>query len=206
MEERICMPSITYPARPPHYHGFCWGCCHPVSHCCCCTPQCRKEAKELVVAATAAATDKVDVTGVVSLARNTSGATDTPPPAKSDATPTPMMMTGAALGGMTINPSYERPTFERVGDAKDKAFIGGGCCVHLSVEYMPLTPNINSEAHVVVDVKDSEGTGMRWSQRTGPGSVYQVRENIITTKPGALLTVSVSSMIARVRWCEIFSC
>jgi len=35
---------------------------------------------------------------------------------------------------------------------------------------------------------------------------YHVKESIITTYPGAWLTVDVTSAIARVRWCEIFSC
>jgi multidrug efflux pump subunit AcrA (membrane-fusion protein) len=104
----------------------------------------------------------------------------------------------------------------RTGSAQ--TFIGGGCCVHLSVEYMPLSPlgiEIDLQkkaavaqlaASVTVTVADSEGTQLTWKQTTGTNSVYQVRENIMTSKPGARLTVTVENMVARVRWCEVFSC
>ena len=88
--------------------------------------------------------------------------------------------------------------------------------MHLSVEYMPLSPfevsaqenvpTFQTAASVLVLVGDSEGTGMGWMQTTGANSVYQVRENILTTKPGARLAVLVENMVARVRWCEVFSC
>jgi hypothetical protein len=45
-----------------------------------------------------------------------------------------------------------------------------------------------------------------WHKTVHPGSIYQIRENIIVTKPGARLDVEVLSLVARVRWCEIFSC
>jgi hypothetical protein len=86
------------------------------------------------------------------------------------------------------------------------AFIGGGCCVHLSVEYMPANTALTPNCLVVVLVVDSEKTIMGWAQAAGSGSVYQVRESIITTKPGAQLAVAVWNMTARVRWCEVFSC
>ena len=86
------------------------------------------------------------------------------------------------------------------------AFIGGGCCVHLSVEYMPANAALTPNSLVVVLVVDSEKTIMGWAQAAGSGSVYQVRESIITTKPGAHLAVAVWNMTARVRWCEVFSC
>ena len=84
------------------------------------------------------------------------------------------------------------------------AFIGGGCCVHLSVEFAPITPT--AEATVIILVKDTEGTGMAWEKQEKAGTHYQVKECVITTKPGATLTVAVLNMTARVRWCEIFSC
>ena len=89
-------------------------------------------------------------------------------------------------------------------DNSNTAFIGGGCCVHLSVEYAPVTPTATSA--VAVLVRDSEGTVLGWERQEQTGAHYQVKENIITTKPGATVTVMVSNMVARVRWCEVFSC
>lgn len=81
------------------------------------------------------------------------------------------------------------------------AFIGGGCCVHLSVEYM----STNANAVVAVLVIDSENTALVWMKSAiQPG--YYIKEGIISTKPGAILGVVVVNAIARVRWCEVFSC
>jgi hypothetical protein len=84
------------------------------------------------------------------------------------------------------------------------AFIGGGCCVHLSIEYAPVTPTAATIVFVVV--RDSEGTTLAWMRQDSAGGHYQVKENIITTKPGATVTILVSNATARLRWCEIFSC
>jgi hypothetical protein len=62
------------------------------------------------------------------------------------------------------------------------AFIGGGRCVRLSIESAPT------------------------SATTASGAPYQVKECIITTKPGARLTALAVNMIARLRWCAVFSC
>lgn len=85
-----------------------------------------------------------------------------------------------------------------------RAFIGGACCVYLSVEYVPQTPTAGSMVVVLVD--DSEGTMLAWGKTEQPGASYCIKECIITTKPGADLAVLVVNMTARVRWCEIFSC
>jgi hypothetical protein len=91
----------------------------------------------------------------------------------------------------------------------DQAIIGGGCCVQLSVEYMPAQPVVNvdsstQECGVTVEVADNEGCLLVWRKAFMEG--YHVKESIITTYPGAWLTVKVSNAIARVRWCETFSC
>lgn len=76
--------------------------------------------------------------------------------------------------------------------------------MHLSIEYVPSTPTVTSLVAVIVD--DSEGTIMAWGKQEKAGAGYQIKEGIITTKPGAELSVVVVNMTARVRWCEIFSC
>jgi len=87
-----------------------------------------------------------------------------------------------------------------------RAIIGGGCCVSLSVEYRPSTVSIANPplAFVEVTVTDSAGTVLAWVKEFKEG--YHVQECIITTNPGAILRVFVSNAIARVRWCEVFSC
>ena len=86
-----------------------------------------------------------------------------------------------------------------------QAIIGGGCCVQLSVEYMPATPSLQDQVcKVAVEVQDSAGSLLVWSKQFKEG--YHVKECIITTYPGAKLLVLANNAIARVRWCEIFSC
>jgi len=88
---------------------------------------------------------------------------------------------------------------------KGEAIIGGGCCVQLSVEYMPANVSLLDQVCMVaVEVADSEGSILAWSKKFKEG--YHVKECIITTYPGAKLLVLVDKAIARVRWCEIFSC
>jgi hypothetical protein len=107
-------------------------------------------------------------------------------------------LSDAAVGGRAI---FEAAAQVRLG--LGSAFIGGGCCVHLSVEY---TPSGASDGLVAVLVEDSEDTTMAWVKRTQAGLGYQIKEGIVTTKPGAHLVVLVASATARVRWCEVFSC
>ncbi len=90
------------------------------------------------------------------------------------------------------------------GAAKAEAFIGGGCCVSLSVEYAPETPTGTFLVELIV--RDSDGTTMAWARSEAAGAGYQVREGIITTKPGAKLLALALNCTARVRWCEVFSC
>ena len=91
------------------------------------------------------------------------------------------------------------------GPGVGEAIIGGGCCVSLSVEYMPSNVALNPTGGTVsVQVTDSEGATLVWKKAFKEG--YHVKECIITTNPGATLQVQVVNAIARVRWCEIFSC
>ena len=95
---------------------------------------------------------------------------------------------------------------EPAGKISKTAIIGGGCCVQLSVEFMPAQPSpaAGTQCEVIVEVMDSEHCRMLWGKTFTEG--YHVKECIITTYPGAQLVVAVSNAIARVRWCEIFSC
>lgn len=158
--------------------GSCRSCGQPSGQCCCGCRECRKESKQLLVEAG-------DARQGAQLKNDMAGA----------------FVAGNA--GFAVNqPAGERGAPE--GQGKAKAFIGGGCCVHLSIEYalvVPTAPTI-----VMVLVHDSDGTSLAWMKQDPAGGHYQVKENIITTKPGATVIVAVSNATARLRWCEIFSC
>jgi hypothetical protein len=83
-------------------------------------------------------------------------------------------------------------------------FVGGGCCVHISLEYAPVTATVQST--VAIMVRDTEGTVMLWEKIDPPGTHYQVKENVVTTKPGATILLIAVNATVRARWCEVFSC
>ena len=109
----------------------------------------------------------------------------------------------------SLDAEIKKPT-GKIQQGIGQAIIGGGCCVELAIEYMPTPPVVSlltgggAVSLVLVAVTDSEGAILMWSKLVGPG--YHVKEGIISTYPGALLHVHVINAIARVRWCEIFSC
>lgn len=176
------MHPMGHEHAPLAMHGFCPSCCHPKAKCGCGCRQCRKEPKELLVKPTITQDKAAEDKKLQDLAAR------------------------AAFVGLRV------PTSEVAGAAAAQkvelgtgsAFIGGGCCVHLSIEYAPSTPTADSV--VLVIVKDSEGTILAWAKSEKPGVGYQIKECIVTTKPGADLSVIVANMTARVRWCEVFSC
>ena len=84
------------------------------------------------------------------------------------------------------------------------AFIGGGCCVHIALEYAPITATAPSA--VAILVRDTEGTIMLWEKINPPGTHYQVKECVVTTKPGATILLFAINATVRARWCEVFSC
>lgn len=111
---------------------------------------------------------------------------------------------------LTLNTNVDRLPTATSGTGTGKAIIGGGCCVQLSVEYMPAAAVLtvdsptDQKCAVTVEVIDSEGCSLMWPKVFQEG--YHVKESIITTYPGARLGVQVNNAVARVRWCEIFSC
>jgi hypothetical protein len=175
----------------PHYHSFCPRCCHPASACCCSVPQCRKEAKEVVVVPEVkAAADKstLEIHRMASMISSMQSTAET----KAE----------SADYAKTVNEA----NLARLNLGSATAFIGGGCCVHLSVEYMPADATASASGLVVVVVIDSEGTVLAWAKTVKAQSSYEIKENIITTNPGAKLIVYAINLMVRVRWCEVFSC
>jgi hypothetical protein len=169
-------------AYPPFVgqRGPCSGCGQPPGKCCCGWRECRKEAKELLVEASAKGREQITPAGQQPSLMASLG----PQLSVSDAA----LAAAAARGPATTG----------------TAFIGGGCCVHLSIEYAAQTPT--QACIVLVGVKDADGTTLIWAKTEQPGAGYRIKENIITTKPGATVTVDVVNATARVRWCEVFSC
>ena len=143
--------------------------------CRCGCRQCRKEAKELTYTADPKANVRDGAVG--SLARR--------PPRDS-------------CGGRRGNSRRAVP------GGLVTAFIGGGCCVHISLEYAPITAT--AQSIVAVLVRDTEGTVMLWEKINPPGTHYQVKENVVTTKPGATILLFAINATVRARWCEVFSC
>jgi hypothetical protein len=192
-----------YPAPPPlglvghHQHGapgrgFCAGCGHPRADCCCGCRQCMREAKELLVEATTSGSNLKDTPGVANAAERM--AMFTPFASALEGSDTSSEATSAGL----LTSSLIREG--RVG--LQTGFIGGGCCVHLSVEY---TPTGTADGLVAVVVKDQD-TELAWLKKVYAGLGYQIKEGVVTTKPGAQLTAMAVGATLRVRWCEVFSC
>ncbi len=188
--------------KGPHYHDCCPDCGRPSHACCCGSRHCRKEAKELLVEGKVAGRKLVGA----DLAT-----------AKHVLTTVHLMQGTAQAGGQTGAKETGAETSGRVVESVsliDSAaasagvavgFIGGGCCVHLSIEYMPDKPLAPATGAVAVLVADTDKTVMLWGKIVDANDGYRIQEDIITTHPGAKLTVVVINVTARVRWCEVFS-
>jgi hypothetical protein len=163
--------------------GHCRQCGQPSGSCCCGCRECRKESKELLVTPQDAAKGNLD-TGTVS----------------------PLGRTALAMIATQMDSAGDNlDTIGRGGAAGiGQSFIGGGCCVSLSVEYVASSPTVQPVVGILVS--DSEGTTLAWIRTEQPGAGYKVKECVITTNPGSHLVVVVLNATARVRWCEIFSC
>jgi hypothetical protein len=167
--------------------GFCSGCGHPRSSCCCGCRECRKEARDLLVEPTNTRAKIAEDPSLVAASERMS-----------------ILTPFAAAGNAAANPVSPLPVIGREGQmGLGAAFIGGGCCVHLSIEY---TPAGTADGGIVVLVQDSSDTELVWLKKVSAGLGYQIKEGIVTTKPGAHLAVLTVGATARVRWCEVFSC
>jgi len=203
MQRAHARPMYTgYPAArglalAGHHHGgaspgFCSGCGHPRTACCCGCRECRKEARDLLIEPTTTRKGIADDPSLADAAARMSVLASFANAAEAEKD------TGAA--------PYNLLAASRVGAAQiglGKAFIGGGCCVHLSIEY---TPAGAADGAVAVLAQDSSDTQLAWIKKVNAGLGYQIKEGIVTTKPGAHLIVLVVDATARVRWCEVFSC
>lgn len=173
----------------PHGHaygpGTCKRCGCASADCRCGCRQCRKEAKELTYTADPRATGRDNVVAGFTAAHLASFAQA-------------LGTTGAAAGvaGAAAGAAAA------AGPAT--AFVGGGCCVHIALEYAPITAT--AQSIVAILVRDTEGTVMLWEKINPPGTHYQVKECVVTTKPGATILLFAINATVRARWCEVFSC
>ena len=201
-------PTYGHPVWPapmqPQYHGmrpdgFCHSCCHPVSQCCCGHRECRREAKELLNTGRDSV-DKLIVSEPADVAADGERvAEDININREEDVLKRVQEMMGSVSGAATTVLSQSTLT-ELVRQSK-AGYIGGGCCVHLSIECTAGQKG----TFVTAAVLDSENTLLVWGKAfTEPG--YYIKENIISTNPGAKVWLAVTNGIARLRWCEVFSC
>jgi hypothetical protein len=215
----------------PHYHSFCSSCCHPVEACCCGCRECRKVPKELLVdpgmvqktapvkklqtlEAEGAEQAPKTMTALVTLLSDLLGAGEESAPTGAAAegtaerqAATPFNLESKEITEVSTKLPINTAALKRM--VEGSAVIGGGCCVHLSVEYMPsnqlgVLSSAKPVALVGVGVLDSQGTFLAWGKLGVEG--YAIKEDIITTNPGARLLVVALNAVARVRWCEVFSC
>lgn len=209
--------TLTAAPHSPHYHGFCSSCCHPVSQCRCGHRDCRKVEKELLVnpQTTQIKPEQSGETGMHSLSKfGTRKVVSLIDLTDSLNTMGDEEKTGAEmekLSTYTASANTSKLLREAVIATKipyglESSVIGGGCCVHLSIEYMPLVPVMAQlPSFTAVAVMDSQATVMAWGKIfTEPG--HQIKECIISTNPGAYVWVAAVNAVSRVRWCETISC
>lgn len=206
-------PMPPMPHRHHHGHGFCSACCHPVAQCVC-HRNCRKIEKELLVqpakaAGTAGTTGDVATNlthlNIVGEAAQTklsammvlSSPVET---GKTDEKTGESVLVSGQIQKLRALVARQQVAYNILG-----TIIGGGCCVHLSIEYMPVTPLIDLPAFSGVLVLDSDSTVLAWGKYF-VGDGYHVKECIVSTNPGAHLWVASINSITRVRWCEVISC
>jgi hypothetical protein len=175
---RSAGPRVLPFASPRHGHGHgpgtCKSCGCDSAECRCGCRQCRKEAKEITYTADAKGNVGGNVAGGLAAAH---------------------LAQAAGANAAADVPNAITPA---------TAFVGGGCCVHISLEYAPIAATAQSA--VAIMVRDTEGTVMLWEKIDPPGTHYQIKENVVTTKPGATILLFAVNATVRARWCEVFSC
>lgn len=214
--------SPGYAPHAQHYHGFCPSCSHPIAQCVC-HRECKKIDKELLVVPgiVGGPKEEVDPTtgagivGGANFAGMSKEATNKRIFALMDLISPVETATGDEKAARSdtnvsmklINQLREGIVIGQTPYGMQTTVIGGGCCVHLSMEYMPVLPaplsvSLSMSAAMVMD---SQGTIMGWGKFFTDGG-HHVKECVISTNPGAWLMVLSVNSVTRVRWCEIISC
>lgn len=209
-------PHMQHHHHQQHANHFCTSCRHPVSKCAC-HRSCRKIEKELLVRPKTAsdATGTTDPTTGAAIHSVTTEAVhykisammDLTSPAETPEadTKSKSKTTDSAPLVSSVQRLQQLVTRKQVAAGMESTVIGGGCCVHLSIEYMPLNPLVDLTAFSGAMVIDSESTVMLWGKYFN-GDGYHIKECVISTNPGAHLWVVSINSVTRVRWCEVVSC
>lgn len=81
-------------------------------------------------------------------------------------------------------------------------FVGGLREARLTLEYMPVTGA--TSAAVKITITGADGTST-WEE-TPVAEGFHVKRDFSTVATGSTITVEVTEVIARLRWCEVISC
>lgn len=217
MQPAGTMHPYPAPHMPHHHHhqqhhanGFCTSCCHPIAKCVC-HRDCRKIEKELLAqpktvtkpsGATSGTTGAYGLTTEAAYYK-ISAMMDLASPIETQETDEKSAESGPLMSN--VKRLRQLVTRKQALVGMESTVIGGGCCAHLSIEYMPVTPLTDMPAFSGVMVIDSESTVMLWGKYF-IGDGYHIKECVISTNPGAHLWVVSINSVTRARWCEIISC
>jgi hypothetical protein len=87
-------------------------------------------------------------------------------------------------------------------NATRSALVGGTDQVSLALEYLVETGASSPSVTLTVT---SDGVNSTWNDNA-PAVGYQVREALLSVKPGTKVSITVSNVTARLRWCERVCC
>ena len=83
-----------------------------------------------------------------------------------------------------------------------EVWIGGTSEVHPTLEYLVEPGAPAPEVKVTIT---SEGATTTWTE-TAISEGYHVKDDFMAIKPGAKVTIKVTDLAARLRWCETLRC
>jgi hypothetical protein len=83
-----------------------------------------------------------------------------------------------------------------------EVLVGGLRDARLTLEYMPVSGA--TTAAVKVTISGPGGTST-WEE-TPVSEGFHVKRDLTTVAPGSSVSVEVTEVIARLRWCEVISC
>lgn len=92
---------------------------------------------------------------------------------------------------------------DATGDETAAAMVGGHDDVRLSVEY--LVEADATEPKVTVTAVQPGGAESNWSD-AGMVAGFHIQEQILAVEPGTRVSLEVSGVTARLRWCEAICC
>jgi hypothetical protein len=89
------------------------------------------------------------------------------------------------------------------GETPSAVLVGGHDNAHLTLEYLVETGA--TDPKVTVTAVQPDGATATWTD-TGIAVGFHVQEKFLTVKPGTKVKLEVSSVTARLHWCETICC